>query len=103
MVGCTIPVAIQRRTCAASSRTAIPTTPFRANACHTGAVAHFPCMAIKHVSDTAQWVAEYRAMETDRPDAIFRDPYARRLAGAEGARIVDSLKQGRALAWPMIV
>ena len=60
-------------------------------------------MAIRNVSDTAKWVAEYRAMETDRPDAIFRDPYARRLAGVEGARIVDSLKQGRALAWPMIV
>jgi len=60
-------------------------------------------MAIKNVSDTAKWVAEYRAMETDRPDAIFRDPYARRLAGAEGAQIVDSMKQGRALAWPMIV
>ena len=60
-------------------------------------------MPIKNVSDTAKWVAEYRAMETDRPDAIFHDPYARRLAGTEGARIVDSMKQGRALAWPMIV
>lgn len=72
-------------------------------ACHKGAIAHVPCMAITNVSDTAKWVAEYRAMETDRPDAIFRDPYARRLAGAEGAQIVDSMKQGRALAWPMIV
>jgi len=60
-------------------------------------------MAIRNVSDTAKWVAEYRAMETDRPDAIFRDPYARRLAGVEGAQIVDSMKRGRALAWPMIV
>lgn len=39
---------------------------------------------ISHVSDTAHWVAVYRAMETERPDAIFRDPYARRLAGARG-------------------
>jgi methyltransferase (TIGR00027 family) len=55
------------------------------------------------VSDTAKWVAEYRAMESDRPDAIFRDPYARRLAGPEGAQIVATLKHGRRFAWPMIV
>jgi len=40
---------------------------------------------ISSVSDTARWVALYRAMESDRPDALFRDPYARRLAGAAGA------------------
>jgi methyltransferase (TIGR00027 family) len=60
-------------------------------------------MAITHVSDTAKWVAEYRAMETDRPDALFRDPYARRLAGPEGAEIVAHMKHGRRFAWPMIV
>jgi methyltransferase (TIGR00027 family) len=59
-------------------------------------------MAIEHVSDTARWVAVYRAMETERPDAIFRDPFARRLAGERGQAIVDELKQGRALAWAMI-
>jgi O-methyltransferase involved in polyketide biosynthesis len=26
---------------------------------------------IEHISDTARWVAMYRAMETDRPDALF--------------------------------
>src|SRR5436309_8989592 len=60
-------------------------------------------MTLENISDTAKWVAEYRAMETDRPDAIFRDPFARRLAGPDGARIVDSMKRGRAFAWPMIV
>lgn len=60
-------------------------------------------MPIEHISDTARWVAEYRAMETDRPDAVFRDPYARRLAGPRGAEIVATMKQGRAMAWPMIV
>jgi O-methyltransferase involved in polyketide biosynthesis len=39
-------------------------------------------MTIEHISDTARWVAFYRAMETERPDAIFRDPFARQLAGA---------------------
>jgi methyltransferase (TIGR00027 family) len=58
---------------------------------------------IENISDTARWVAHYRAMETDRPDAIFRDPYARRLAGDRGRDIVTTLPQGRAAAWAMIV
>lgn len=58
---------------------------------------------ITSVTDTARWVAFYRAMETERPDAIFRDPFARRLAGDKGEAIVDALPQGRRMAWPMIV
>lgn len=58
---------------------------------------------IQNVSDTARWVAVYRAMETARPDAIFRDPYAERLAGEHGVKIVEEMKQGRAMAWAMIV
>ena len=42
-------------------------------------------------------------METKRPDAIFRDPFAERLAGAQGQAIVDSMKNGRSMAWAMIV
>lgn len=58
---------------------------------------------INNVSDTARWVAVYRAMETQRPDALFRDPYAATLAGDQGQAIVDHLKQGRQMAWAMIV
>jgi methyltransferase (TIGR00027 family) len=58
---------------------------------------------ISHISDTARWVAVYRAMETERPDAIFRDPYARRLAGARGEAIVRGMPKGRQMAWPMVV
>jgi methyltransferase (TIGR00027 family) len=58
---------------------------------------------ISSVSDTARWVAMYRAMESDRPDALFRDPFARRLAGAAGEQILASMPQGRRWAWPMIV
>jgi methyltransferase (TIGR00027 family) len=58
---------------------------------------------ITHVSDTARWVAVYRAMESERPDALFRDPHARRLAGDRGAEIVRRMPRGRAYAWPMIV
>ncbi len=60
-------------------------------------------MTITHISDTAHWVAMYRAMESDRPDALFRDPYARRLAGARGEAILRTLPKGRRMAWPMIV
>jgi methyltransferase (TIGR00027 family) len=60
-------------------------------------------MPIENISDTARWVAMYRAMETARPDAIFRDPFAERLAGERGHQILDEMPQGRASAWPMIV
>jgi len=58
---------------------------------------------IRNVSDTARWVAFYRAMESERPDAIFKDPFARRLAGERGAQIVRSIRKGKQMAWPMIV
>lgn len=58
---------------------------------------------ISSVSDTARWVATYRAMETERPDAIFRDPFARRLAGEKGEAIVRGLPKGRSMAWPLVV
>lgn len=58
---------------------------------------------ISHVSDTARWVAMYRAMETDRPDALFRDPLARKLAAERGEDILRRLPKARQMAWPMIV
>jgi methyltransferase (TIGR00027 family) len=58
---------------------------------------------IEHISDTARWVAVYRAMETERRDALFHDPYARRLAGERGQAIVDAMRRGRSMAWAMIV
>ena len=58
---------------------------------------------IRHVSDTALWVAMYRARETERPDALFTDPFARRLAGERGERILETMPRARAMAWPMIV
>src|SRR5262245_57867029 len=60
-------------------------------------------MPIEHISDTARWVAVYRAMESERTDAIFRDPFAAKLAGARGEEIVEGMKRGRAMAWAMIV
>jgi len=58
---------------------------------------------IQNVSDTARWVAMYRALESERPDALFRDPYARRLAGERGRSILEGMPGGRRWGWPMVV
>src|ERR1700730_15482531 len=58
---------------------------------------------ILSVSDTAPWVAMYRAMESERPDALFHDPYARRLAGAQGDEMLRHVPRARQYAGPMIV
>jgi methyltransferase (TIGR00027 family) len=48
---------------------------------------------IRTVSDTALWTAAYRADESDRPDALFVDRLARRLAGDRGEEIARRVKQ----------
>ena len=58
---------------------------------------------IRDVSDTARWVAIYRAMESERADALFHDPWARRLGGERGQAIVDAMPRGRSMGWPMVV
>jgi methyltransferase (TIGR00027 family) len=45
---------------------------------------------IRDVSDTAIWVAYYRGKESDRADAIFRDPLAKLLTAERGERIAGS-------------
>jgi methyltransferase (TIGR00027 family) len=47
--------------------------------------------SITHVSDTARWTALHRATESARPDALFNDPLAERLAGEEGRAIVANV------------
>ena len=54
---------------------------------------------IRDISDTARWVAVYRARESERPDAVFRDPYARALAGERGEQIANALPVGQQNAW----
>jgi methyltransferase (TIGR00027 family) len=58
---------------------------------------------IRNVSDTALWVAVYRAMESERSDAHFNDPFARRLAGERGELIVKTMPSGMQMSWPMVV
>lgn len=57
---------------------------------------------IQHISDTALWVAVYRAWESDRPDAIFRDPLAHRLAGVRGEQIAAKMGFSKKNSWPFI-
>jgi methyltransferase (TIGR00027 family) len=58
---------------------------------------------IRDVSDTALWVAVYRAIESERPDALFKDPFARRMAGERGEGIVATIPFGQTMAWSIIV
>ncbi len=57
---------------------------------------------IRNIADTALWVAVYRADESERPDAVFQDPYARMLAGERGHNIVDAMESGRKNSWSFI-
>src|SRR5467141_5265857 len=58
---------------------------------------------IRNISDTARWVAVYRARETERPDALFRDPFARRLAGQRGEEIAAALSGRMREEWPLVL
>jgi methyltransferase (TIGR00027 family) len=57
---------------------------------------------IQHVSDTALWIAGYRAQETVRPDAVFKDPLAARLAGSRGMQMVAATPHTEAMAFAMV-
>lgn len=46
---------------------------------------------IKDVSDTALMAAAYRAAESERQNALFHDPFAAKLAGDRGRKIIESL------------
>jgi len=56
-------------------------------------------MLIRNISDTAMLAAVYRARETERPDALFRDPFAARLSGERGEQIAKSLAFSEKNAW----
>lgn len=59
---------------------------------------------IQNVSDTAFLVAAYRAIETERKDALFRDPLADRLAGARGREIVAQVHRASAFGqWFVVI
>src|SRR5262249_38710240 len=57
---------------------------------------------IRNISDTALWVAVYRARETERPEALCRCPLARKLAGERGEQIARSMQFGERHAWSYV-
>ncbi len=48
---------------------------------------------------TAQWVAANRALETESPDPLYRDPFARALAGEAGFAMLGAMRA--AIGLPM--
>ncbi len=60
--------------------------------------------AIRDVPDTAFLVAGFRALETERPDALFRDPLAARLAGDKGREILAAVGPRSFIGgWTMVI
>ena len=57
---------------------------------------------ITHVSDTARWTALYRATESARSDALFRDPLAERLAGEQGRAIAAKTPRTSRSGWWLV-
>jgi methyltransferase (TIGR00027 family) len=57
---------------------------------------------IRNISDTALWAAVYRARETERSDPVFRDPFARRLAGSRGEQIAKSMPFSERASWAWV-
>jgi methyltransferase (TIGR00027 family) len=57
---------------------------------------------VRNISDTARWVAVFRAQETERADALFRDPFAARLAGQRGLEIARRMEQALSNPWAFV-
>jgi methyltransferase (TIGR00027 family) len=60
-------------------------------------------VAIQNVADTAFWIAHYRAVETERRDALFRDPLAQVLAGDRGKQIAHNLPGSSLTSWVVVI
>ena len=57
---------------------------------------------VRNISDTALWAAHFRAQESRRPDALFRDPYAEKLGAAQGLEMARKLPHGESHAWAWV-
>lgn len=55
------------------------------------------------VTDTALWVAAYRARESVRPDALFRDLFADRLSGERGKELARKVDGSANFEWSIVV
>ena len=57
---------------------------------------------VSNVSDTARWVTAHGAKESARPDALFHDPLAERLAGERGHAIVAAAPRSIRDGWWLV-
>lgn len=58
---------------------------------------------IHDVSDTAFWVAHYRALETKQKSPLFHDPFAEILAGEKGQVISKKMRGGKLTSWIVVL
>jgi methyltransferase (TIGR00027 family) len=59
--------------------------------------------AVTHVTDTAYWVAYFRAKESQRAAPAFHDSLAELLCGKRGRRIARSIPRAAMVEWGMVV
>ena len=61
-------------------------------------------MSLKHISDTARWIAVMRARESARPDRLFDDPLAATVAGMDGHAIEEMMRRRAGMPeWPIVM
>ncbi len=60
-------------------------------------------MTFLNISDTALWIAAYRSLESARPDALFQDKLAEKLAGSRGLQMVNESWLPRQMTWSLAV
>jgi methyltransferase (TIGR00027 family) len=58
---------------------------------------------IHHISDTAFWIAGFRAKETERAGAVFKDILAKKLAGEKGLKMAAETPHSKAMAFAMVI
>ncbi len=58
---------------------------------------------LRNISDTALWAAVFRGRESDHENALFRDPFARRLAGERGEHIITTMPHAGENAWAWVM
>ena len=54
------------------------------------------------VALTSLWIAAWRAEESERPDALFHDRYARTLAGREGFAVLEEARAAAVVEAPFV-
>ncbi len=60
--------------------------------------------SVQNVSDTAFWVASFRAAESQRKDAMFHDPFAEMLVAEHGEKISNSMSSiARSASWSVVM